>query len=75
LFHEATFEESEISRAKDTLHSTALQAANIAKKAEVGQLLIGHYSARYQNLNKLLAEARSVFPNTKLAEDKTHFQW
>lgn len=75
LFHEATFEESEISRAKDTLHSTALQAANIAKKAEVGQLLIGHYSARYQNLHKLLAEARSVFPNTQLAEDKKHFQW
>lgn len=67
LYHEATFSESEIERAKKTGHSTGKQAAQIAKKAEVGKLIIGHFSSRYKDLNPLLEEAKAVFPNTELA--------
>lgn len=70
LYHEATFAESELLRAKKTMHSTARQAAEIAKKANVKKLIIGHFSARYRNKEILLNEARSVFKNTLLAEDK-----
>lgn len=51
------------------MHSTAMEAAMIAKKASVKKLLIGHFSARYEDLQPLLDEARSVFPQTILAED------
>lgn len=67
LYHEATFAESEASRAKETFHSTAIQAAQIAKSAEVKRLLIGHYSARYLDQQILLDEAKSVFPETYLS--------
>ncbi len=67
LYHEATFMHDMLERAKETYHSTTLQAAAIAQKAEVHQLMIGHYSARYKNLQPLLAEAQSVFKNTILA--------
>lgn len=67
LYHEATFAESELSRARETFHSTARQAAEIAKAANVKQLVIGHYSSRYNELGVLLKEAVSVFPNTELA--------
>ena len=67
LYHEATFAESEIIRAEKTAHSTARQAAEIAKKAEVKRLVIGHFSSRYIELNQLLQEAKAVFPSTKLA--------
>ncbi len=73
LYHEATFMDAEITIAKQTGHSTALQAAKIAKKAEVGSLIIGHFSNRYKDLANLLNEARSVFPNTNLAEDLTTY--
>ena len=69
LFHEATFMESEADRAKDTFHSTARQAANIAKEANVKKLVLGHFSARYRNLSPLLEEAREIFPPTELAEE------
>ena len=69
LYHEATFMQSEIVRAKETAHSSAQQAAEIAKAANVKQLVIGHYSARYDNLEGLLAEARAIFPDTRLAFD------
>ena len=69
LYHEATFIDSDIKIAKQTGHSTAIQAANIAKKAGVGRLILGHFSNRYKDLTKLLDEARSIFPNTELAED------
>jgi len=55
--------------AKDKMHSTAMEAALIAKKGNVKKLLIGHFSARYEDLQPLLEEARSVFPDTILAED------
>jgi ribonuclease Z len=67
LYHEATFMHELLSRAKSTYHTTALQAGTIAKKAEVGKLIIGHYSARYHDLQPLLNEAKSVFENTVLA--------
>ncbi|MDD5184103.1 MAG: ribonuclease Z [Paludibacter sp.] len=71
LFHEATFMEDELVRAKQTQHSTAHQAAEIALKTNVKKLIIGHYSARYIHQNELLEEAKAVFENTLLGEDMT----
>jgi ribonuclease Z len=67
LYHEATFTEEEIVKAQETLHSTALQAATLAKIAVVEKLLLGHFSARYKDLTPLLEEARTVFENCFLA--------
>ncbi|MEO0311485.1 MAG: hypothetical protein RIQ89_1142 [Bacteroidota bacterium] len=67
LYHEATFMEDKLERATETYHSTAAQAATIAKMAEVERLIIGHFSARYKNLYPLLEEAKAVFDNTTLA--------
>lgn len=69
LYHEATFAESELLRAKETFHSTARQAAEIAKLAEVKKLVIGHYSSRYNELGILLKEAVAVFSETELASE------
>lgn len=69
LYHEATFMHELHELAARTLHSTAIDAATIAKNSGAKQLLIGHFSSRYKDLNPLLAEARSVFPNTYLALD------
>lgn len=65
----ATFGDDAVSRAKETMHSTARQAAMIAQKSGVGQLVIGHFSARYTDEDILLQEAREVFPNTILAKE------
>ncbi|MFH1319661.1 MAG: ribonuclease Z [Bacteroidota bacterium] len=73
LYHEATFMDDKVERAKETHHSTAVQAATIAKKAGVKQLIIGHFSARYKNLEPLLQEAKSVFKSTILAEEGKKF--
>jgi ribonuclease Z len=67
LYHEATFTKDMGERADRTYHSTAEQAGLIAKKAETKKLLIGHYSVRYRELEPLLEEARSVFPESYLA--------
>lgn len=75
LFHEATFAEEEKRRAKETFHSTAKQAAEIAKKAQVRKLIIGHYSARYGNIEKLVDEAKTIFENTFGAEDGSEFEF
>lgn len=69
LFHEATFAESELARAKETYHTIAAQAARIALEAGVRQLVIGHFSARYEDESILLKEASAVFPNTILAKE------
>ncbi|MEG1006235.1 MAG: ribonuclease Z [Bacteroides sp.] len=69
LFHEATFAESELARAQETCHSTARQAAQIALDADVKQLVIGHFSARYENEQVLLEEAKAVFEPTILAHE------
>lgn len=67
LYHEATFMQKMQERAKETFHSTTIEAGTIAKKAEVQKLIIGHYSARYKDLEPLLLETQSVFSNTVLA--------
>ncbi|MEG0456102.1 MAG: ribonuclease Z, partial [Bacteroides sp.] len=69
LFHEATFAESELARAQETCHTTARQAAQIALDAGVKQLVIGHFSARYENEQVLLEEAQAVFEPTILANE------
>jgi ribonuclease Z len=74
LYHEATFMEDEKDKAIETKHSTAKEAATIAKKAEVKNLMIGHFSARYRELDPLLAEARAVFPQTTAAIEGETFE-
>lgn len=74
LFHEATFMDDELLRAKETQHCTARQAGEIALKANVKKLIIGHYSARYIHQNDILEEAKAVFENTVLGEDLTVYE-
>ncbi|MFV0536602.1 MAG: ribonuclease Z [Dysgonomonas sp.] len=69
LYHEATFANSDVARAKQTGHSTAHQAAEIAKRANVKRLMLGHFSARYPDNQILLDEAKEVFENTILANE------
>lgn len=69
LFHESTFAQCDEARAKETFHTTAMQAAQIAVEAEAKQLAIGHFSARYEDEGILLKEAQSLFPNTLLAKE------
>ena len=71
LYHEATFAECDLARAKETFHSTARQAAEIARDAHVKRLVIGHYSARYEDLSELHREAEVVFPGTMLGNEGT----
>lgn len=67
LYHEATFTKEHEQRAAETYHSTAGQAARLAKDADVGVLLLGHYSVRYKDLSPILEEARQTFFNSRLA--------
>lgn len=69
LYHEATFLETEKARAQKTMHSTAMQAATIAKMAGVKKLMLGHYSSRYSNDVDFLREAELIFPNVILANE------
>lgn len=69
LYHEATYLHEMEKTAKKRYHTTALQAALIAKEAEVGQLMIGHYSSRYKDESPLLQEAQKEFANTILANE------
>jgi ribonuclease Z len=73
LYHEATFCEDMRDWAKERGHSTAKQAAEIAKMANAKQLVIGHFSSRYKNIQSFEDEARSIFPNTSLAEEGREF--
>ncbi|MBK8806350.1 MAG: ribonuclease Z [Bacteroidales bacterium] len=75
LYHEATFLEQFADRAKETFHSTARQAATIAKQAQVGKLLLGHYSARTPQIEKFKAEAIEIFLNTECATDGTTLEF
>jgi ribonuclease Z len=67
MYHEATFMEESKERAELTFHSTTLQAATIAKMARVKKLMIGHFSAKYENLELLRKESSTIFENTILA--------
>ena len=69
LYYEATFANNDKKLARLTGHSTAGQAALLAKKAHVGKLLIGHFSTRYKKTDLLLQEAREVFAETIAVED------
>lgn len=69
LYHESTFVESHNQRAKQTFHSTAKDAATIAKEANVGKLLLGHFSARYKDISVFEKEAKEVFENSIAVND------
>ena len=69
LYHESTYASDYADRACMYFHSTAKEAAEVAKAAHVGKLLLGHYSARYNDENKILKEARAVFPNSFLTRE------
>ena len=69
VYHEATFTEEHQQRAVQTRHSTAKEAATIAKEAQAKHLLIGHFSGRYKDTSILVEEARQVFKNTDAAEE------
>lgn len=69
LYHEATFTEEFIDRAKATMHATAIQAATIARMANAGKLLMGHLSARYEDGVQHLEEAKPIFQNCEIVED------
>ena len=69
LYHESTYHSRDVARAKLYYHSTAEQAAMVARDAHVGKLLLGHYSARYDDESELLDEARSVFPESYLSDE------
>jgi ribonuclease Z len=67
LYHEATFLADKQELAKKTKHSTSKEAAQIAKDANVGQLVVGHYSGRYKNIDLFKEEAQEIFENSELA--------
>jgi len=69
LYHEATFDKSKEDLAKITGHSTTLDAAKTAIDAKVGALIIGHFSARYKEIEPLVEEAQTIFPETYAAID------
>ena len=74
LYHESTFLESEDALALKTLHSTAKQAARIALKANAKQLILGHYSTRYDSITVFQEEAKTIFPEVLLADDGNTFE-
>lgn len=67
MYHEATFGNDLEERATATSHSTSIQAARVALAAQVGKLVIGHFSSRYTDADVLVNEARTVFPATEKA--------
>jgi len=75
LYHETTFLETEADKAEKTMHSTAKEAAQIATKANIKQLILGHYSTRYSNIELFKDEAQTIFPNVLLADDGKSFEF
>ena len=73
LYHESTYGEDNLLMAQKYYHSTARQAALVAREAGVGQLLLGHYSSRYEDEQVLLREAQEVFENTRLTDENAVF--
>ena len=74
LYHESTFLQSEENLAKKTLHSTAKEAATIALKSNAKQLILGHYSTRYENIVLFKEEAETIFSEVLLADDGKNFE-
>lgn len=74
LYHESTYGEDNLQRAEKYFHSTARQAAMVARDAQAGQLLLGHFSSRYEDENVLLQEAKAVFENTYLCDEQKVFE-
>lgn len=64
LYHEATFLEEDQETAQHTGHSTTADAASIAQQAEIGKLILGHFSTRYKNIELFFSQAKQLFPNT-----------
>jgi len=75
LYHESTFLESEAHLSGKTKHGTAKEAAAIAKAADVGQLILGHYSTRYKSIELFKEEAQAIFDNVVLADDGKVFDF
>lgn len=75
LYHEATFLDTQADLAPKTKHSTAKQAASIAKQANVGKLILGHYSTRYKSIELFKEEALEVFDKVLLADDGKVFDF
>ena len=75
LYHESTFLDSEEVLAGKTMHSTAKEAARIALKANVKQLILGHYSTRYDSIELFKEQAETIFPNILLADDGKSFEF
>jgi len=74
LYHESTFVQADAAKARRSMHATAMEAATVARDAQAGKLLLGHFSGKYKDLGPLLEEARVVFANTFLVEEgKTYF--
>jgi len=74
LYHDSTFADKHVDRADDTGHSTARQAATVARDAGARRLLLGHLSARYADPTPLGREARSVFPGAEIAEELRRYE-
>lgn len=75
LYHESTFLETEAHLSEKTMHTTARQAATIALKANVKQLVMGHYSTRYSSIEMFKEEAEAIFPHVLLADDGKTFEF
>ena len=73
LYHESTFLKKHENFAKKTFHSTAEQAALIAKKSNVKKLILGHFSTRYKDLDLFIKESKFIFPNVDLAIENKIF--
>ncbi len=75
LYHESTFLESHKYLCATTGHSSAIEAATIAKKANIGTLILGHYSTRYDNIEQFEDEAKTVFENVEIGDDGKVFEF
>lgn len=74
LYHESTFLETNVDLCKKTKHATAKQAAQIALKANVDNLILGHYSTRYKSIDLFKEEAQEIFHSVELADDGKSFE-
>lgn len=74
IYHEATYLDNLRDKAEERFHSTTKQAAEIARKAMVKKLLLGHFSSKYSTLESFLQEAKEIFPNSDLAIEGTTYE-